>query len=460
MGKRLVSNLALKILSIFAAIFLWFVVILLIDPVTTQTFDVPVKILNSNLVTENGKVYTILDGSNIIRVVITGKGTVLSKIRAEDIVATADMQELIKWGSDEDESLIGTMAIEVSCSGIRRDNIKNTPQTLKVAIEDSVSKEFVIAVTTEGTKPAAGYVVGTALPSIKTVSISGAKSLIDIIQRVEAPVDVARLSYDKQYTDVGLNIYDKNGDLLTLSQLNDLEFSTNTRQAVIDVAIDLWRVRTDIELQVTTSGRAAMGYRITGVEIAPNTISVAGTEQALSDLTKAGNVIDIGEISIGAARQDVEETINITEYLPEDIVLVEEVSETIFVTVRISPLTSKILDVPISEILISGLDEALQLSFEKSGNVKIEVKGLEEQLEKLEEMGMETKDIRAEIDLSGKTIGSHEVNLKYEFTAAYKELLKAAGIDAAHFEMVEVKISIILQKQPEETDVRLTLPSN
>ena len=451
MGKKLFSNLSLKILSVFAAIFLWFIVIIIIDPVTTKSFDVSVKILNTNFVTENGKVYTILDESNTIRVVLTGKGTVLDKIKAEDIVATADMQELIKWGSEDEETLIGTIAIEVSCSGIKKDNIKNTPQTVKVAIEDSASKEFVIAVTTEGTKPATGYVVGTATPHIKTVSISGAKSLIDKIQRVEAPVNVTKLSYDKQYTDIGLNIYDKNDDLLSTSQLNDLEFSTVTRQAIVDVEVDLWRIRTDIELQVETSGIPADGYRITGLEVAPATISVAGTEEALNDLAIAGNKISIGEISIAEAKNDVEETINIIEYLPNETTLVEAAGEIIFVTARISPLTSKILDIPISEIFVNGLNENLVLVFEKPGNVKIEVKGLEEELEKLEEIGIETKDIRAEIDLSGRIAGSYNVDLKYEFTTAYKEILKEAGIDFAHFEMLGVKISVIIQRRPEET---------
>ena len=60
MKSRLASNLFLKIISLVAAFLFWLVIINITDPATTMTFsDIPVKILNENVITSANQVYEI-----------------------------------------------------------------------------------------------------------------------------------------------------------------------------------------------------------------------------------------------------------------------------------------------------------------------------------------------------------------------------------------------------------------
>lgn len=56
MKEKLTNNLALKLLSLALAAFLWMVVVNLDDPVTSVQFsNVPVEILHPEVVTSKGK---------------------------------------------------------------------------------------------------------------------------------------------------------------------------------------------------------------------------------------------------------------------------------------------------------------------------------------------------------------------------------------------------------------------
>ena len=54
--KLLTQNIGLKIVSIIAATLLWFIMVSITDPVIPETYkNVPVRIINSDVVTSEGK---------------------------------------------------------------------------------------------------------------------------------------------------------------------------------------------------------------------------------------------------------------------------------------------------------------------------------------------------------------------------------------------------------------------
>ncbi len=60
MKKKWMSNLSLKIASVIVAFLFWLVIINITDPTTSKTFhDIPVKILNENVITSANQVYEI-----------------------------------------------------------------------------------------------------------------------------------------------------------------------------------------------------------------------------------------------------------------------------------------------------------------------------------------------------------------------------------------------------------------
>ena len=58
MKNKLTRNIGLKIASVFFAIILWMVVTSVNNPINTKTYDnIPVKLLNTELITESGQIY-------------------------------------------------------------------------------------------------------------------------------------------------------------------------------------------------------------------------------------------------------------------------------------------------------------------------------------------------------------------------------------------------------------------
>ena len=95
MRKRITKNLALKILAFLIAAFLWLVVVNIDDPVDDKTFsNIPVQVTHEEVITDNNNTYQIVDNTQEINVTVTAQRSVLDKIKAEDIVATANMKEL------------------------------------------------------------------------------------------------------------------------------------------------------------------------------------------------------------------------------------------------------------------------------------------------------------------------------------------------------------------------------
>ena len=96
MKNRLSQNWGLKIGSFLFAAILWLVVTNVNDPVGTyKVYNVPVKIQNADLITNNGQVYEVLDETDVIDTgTITAKRSIIDSLDESNVVAVADMNDL------------------------------------------------------------------------------------------------------------------------------------------------------------------------------------------------------------------------------------------------------------------------------------------------------------------------------------------------------------------------------
>ena len=96
--KRLTANWGLKLASLIFAIILWFLVTNINDPVTTVRYtNIPVTLKNTNLITDQGQVYSVLDGSDIISsVTIYAPRSIIDSLSQNNIVATARRSSHLK----------------------------------------------------------------------------------------------------------------------------------------------------------------------------------------------------------------------------------------------------------------------------------------------------------------------------------------------------------------------------
>lgn len=419
--KKLTNNLLLKILSLAIALAIWLLVANINDPVVVTSYDVPVTIQNSAYLESGGKTYQVLEQQQMVTVILRGNSSVVEN-RTGDIQAVADLTQIV----DMDTTPV-MVPVTATCDRVAAEDISVVPAAIGIEIEDMVSKDFTITVTAGDTTPSADYEVGTMEANPEKVTITGPESLIDKIDRVMAEVDTAPMNEDTTITS-RLIIYDKNQDTLDETEMNYLKFDIG--QPVVDIHVDLWRVRGDIQLAVNYSGSPAPGYQVGDVTITPSTISVAGTDEALAQLAVEGNTIEIPADAVVLEGQDsdVETRLTLSEYMPDDLVVANNV-ETAIANVSIIPEGSQEFRVATRDIAIENLDDKLRLVFD-TDSVTVRVRETGGQINDLT-----ADEISLSADMKDRGAGDYEIQLEadlpdgYELLAPVKTLVHVSELE-------------------------------
>ena len=342
------DNFGLKLLAVIISCGLWFVVNNITDPRIEKPFNnIPVEIINADMVTSEGKVYEVLDDTNVVNVTVVGKRSVLNYISKDDIKAVADMSKL---------TFMNTVGIEVSSSRNNselefRTNIDN----VKLAIEDMKRVQMIINTATVG-QPAEGYVVGSVTASQNIVRLSGPESLINQIDHVDAMANIDGYSSDIN-TSVELKLYDADGNEIRSS-------SIKMNIATINVAVTILATK-EVPLSFTVADEPAEGYVVNGEVISvPETVTLAGRKNVLDAITKV-NVAD-PLITVADAKEDVTAIVNIKKYLPTGTQFADSsFSGNVSVTVGVEPLVKKELEIPSKNFAAGNKPNGYQLTLKE-----------------------------------------------------------------------------------------------
>lgn len=284
-----------------------------------------------------------------------------------------------------------------------------TPNNLSLHLEDKDTQEFVVNVTTNNTRPDKRYEVGSLTSNPEKIKITGPKSLINKIDKVNASIDVDGATEDvTQETEV--KIIDKNGEEFSDTDASYLNISK------VYVTARLWKVKTDVKISAEYTGTPDSGYQVESVTTTPNVISIAGSEEALNNLKNQNNTIWISGSAVDISDQssDFEAKLNISDYLPEGLKLTSDSSEDVFVRVNILPEGSTACEILTKNISVENQPEGMQVAFD-TAKIEVRVKKSEDDLKDLDE-----NDIKASIDLEGKEEGSYEVPVKVSIPKGYE----------------------------------------
>ena len=305
--------------------------------------------------------------------------------------------------------------ITVTCSvpGVSPSDIKVTPQNLSVNLDEKETQEFVVNVSRGDTKPGKDYEVGSLTASPEKVRITGPKTLINKIDKVNASIELDGNTEDFTQ-DVNLTIIDKNQEVLTDSEMNSLRIENNAK---VTVTAKLWKIHQGVQISAGYVGTPAEGYQVGAVRTVPDTISVAGSAEGLESLADNNNVITIPEdsIDISGESEDVEKKISLTDLLPDNVKLTSDSSEDVWVTVSILPVGSREFELPTKNIEVKNKPKDLQVTFE-TAQIEVRIKSDNKDLDDLNN----DKDIKASIDLDGKKEGSYEVPVKIVLPDGYE----------------------------------------
>ena len=376
--NNLMKNFGLKILALIFAFGLWLVVVNISDPVATTTISgVPVEILNGDVITGQGKIYEVLEGTDTITVSVSAKRTILDSLSRENIKATADLENL-----NED----GTTRIRVESNRYNEtiDSIKSKTEYLKVNIEEMERTQFVISPVITG-EPVSGYVVGNVTLDENVVRVSGPESVISRINKVVAEVSVSNMSNNIR-TSVELKLYDAEDTLIE---------NRNITKNIANVNISVEVLETkEVPIKLSVSGTPDEEYGFNGVlTSSPESIMIAGTPSMLAKVSEI--VIPESEVNVEGAISEMNIAVNAGEYLPDGIRFAdEEETGKIVVTVGIAPKETKTVEIAKGAITITGMPDGYEASFMSvNDGIPAEIMAMPEQLEKFD-----ASDLTAVID--------------------------------------------------------------
>lgn len=411
MKKNMINKFTLKVLSLIIAILIWLLVRNVDDPIVVRTFyEIPVSIENASYLAENLEIPLLVDGKDTVKVRVKGARSVVSKLKKEDIKAVADMTQIIS----KDTTPI-MVPVEVTGTGISDSDITVRPRNIQVDIEKQKSVEKTIAVSTGDTQPDKDYEIGNLKANPEKVTISGPETIINKIDKVVALIDVTGRKESNIEIKSQLKIYDKNLDELSpkqLEYLNIKEISDNT----IRIQAQFWKVKQNVKIKAEYSGEPKRGYEVDSINLVPDTISVAGTDEALKKLEQEGNTLEISGkyIDVTDKTGDFEQNIDLSELLPEDLKLVRDLNSSVIATVKILPYNSRDYEVSVTQIEADNKAEDLDLVFQDE-QITIRAKAKEQDLDSLS-----AANIQVQIDLSGYGEGEYEVPVTVTLPGGYE----------------------------------------
>ena len=360
MKINLKNNTGLKILSLVMAIALWYVIGNIDDPVTIDTYTIPVQIINSDVLKSNDKAYEITEGETVT-FTVRGKSSILDKLKENDFKAEADLEKL---------SLVNSVPIDVTVSRYSNDvditlGIVNT---LKVNIENRVETMLPVVVETEGTV-GEGFDIGTKTSSPNMVEVAGAESMIHRLKEIRVVVNVNNAVQDINARQ-SVKFYDRNGDEVESTMIDcDTKF--------VNVLIDLWKTK-EIPISLKTEGTPAAGFGIAAFDYEPKTVVIAATDEMLEEITE----LKLEVLPVGGASANVEKTFSMdSSALPQGVMFRDDTIDIVAKAVIEQRVADKVkLDV--GDIEIKNLPTGKTLIFDKK-SYEIEISSYESKIANL-----------------------------------------------------------------------------
>lgn len=390
MKSKITSNLMLKIISLVAAFLFWLVIINITDPTTSKTFfNIPVKVVNENVITSVNQVYEIAEGDTV-NVTVKGKRSFVETLTKEDFTATADLSRLSKVNAVS----IDVALTKTSQSGVELDW---NNAVMKVNLEKRVTQNFKVEIDYAG-ELSDGYVMGEIVAKPNIVEVSCGESKFKRIDHVGVLVDLNGESedFEAEYTPV---LYDEEGEKLDNTNVS---FGKDS----IRVSIKVLATK-EIPVHVETTGTPAEGYRLVQTDYKPETIRVSGSAEAMDQDPE----IRI-PISVEGAVRDVEKEVQISDYLPKGM-SIEDSAATISVRCVIEKDGKRKFTLNSQDIAVKNLPGNCTMNFEE-GDPKytVTVTGKEKNLQHIT-----LNDLGAYIDLANLAEGSHTVEVHFSLPA-------------------------------------------
>lgn len=368
MIKRITNNWGLKLGSLVLAALLWILITNINDPVMPIRFsNIPVTLRNMNKITDDGKVYEVLDDTDVIGVVtIYAPRSVVDSLSRDNIIATADFEN---YTTVDGQYRIGINLSTNKYSG-QIESISGSIDTVKLSVEERSYKTLRLTATTSGTLPD-GYIIGDTTTEVNQIRITGPTSVVSNVSSASVNVEVT--GYTSNIGTVAeVKLFDENGEEV---KKDNIQLSINS----VSVNVTILATKR-VPLEFTVTGTPASGYLRSGeITASPDTVLLAGGKllEGISSVQIYDSSLDISGLT-----EDLNTTINISSYLPAGTTLGDrEFSGVVTVTVPIEEESERTLDIPYRQVKIENVPDgysAKVLPENNENSFDLRIQGLEE----------------------------------------------------------------------------------
>ena len=393
------KDFAWKLLSLVAAVALWFVGINMNNPFQNHTVRQRVQLNNFGILASEELV--LLNEAELrdtlIQVGVRAQRNEMDFLRSAELADSALFNEMINISIDfraisgeyvhaAEEAV--TMKLDISPNlyhGLEHFSIR--PSYVEVRLDAIARANFPVDVIRIGEPASDAWLHSVTLASNR-VAISGPRTIIREIDKVQASVDVTGLYGDAEQS-VELRAYDFDGNDVT----EQVSLSVTSTPALISV----WPVRL-LPINVEFTGEVAGGFAVYDYTVEPEFVSVASS--SFEDSYEFTVYVDL----MGAYENTLK-TVNLADYLPQGMALVHYERPNVSVLVNVEPLDTRIIPVPGGNLRVTGV-QAIYRKLTEVSTYPITVRGPRSLVE-----GLTASDITIDLNLAGLPVGVHNVTL-------------------------------------------------
>ncbi len=360
--SKILDNFVMKLLSVVIAFILWLVVMNVSDSmITVKIKGIPVQQKNGEALEELDKVYDVAKGDTV-DITVKGRRSVVESLDVDDFIATADLSTM---------SITNTVQITVtSKNGGIRDEISITcvDNVMRLNLEEKISLQYSVKVKAQGDVKS-GYAVCGYQTSPNIITVEGPKSAVEKVTEVAVNVDVANAAspMDLEGTVV---LYDAYGD-----EINNDKITVS--QEAVKVHVDIYPTK-EVPVEVDVKGSPKEGYTMSGVLYQPQTINIAGEAGDLDNIEK----IVIDDVYVSGMDADLETTVTLKDYLPDNIFL-ENAGEEVVITVGVEELVSREIVLKAEDVSVLQKTSNKDYYLELSEDFAVVVTGLDSSVEEV-----------------------------------------------------------------------------
>ncbi len=269
----------LMLVSLLLSFLIWYSLTIYYNPVSTRTIkNVPIMFNTSETAISGMGLEIVSTDIDSVDVVITGKTANVQKATAADITITPSVSYI---------TVAGEYAVALNYSKAMMSDfniISISPDTVKLKVDAVTSRDFSVIATATGATAEDGLVCETPIvtdSAYRTVTVSGAHSVIEKISKVTARAEVnATLNETTEY-EANIILLDEDGQEIDKSGLTLSFDSTMVTVPIskiknVDVNVVLNNAPANIPLEYTLDvsnvsiiGSPKLIDEITGIDLLP-----------------------------------------------------------------------------------------------------------------------------------------------------------------------------------------------